>query len=58
MDNGQILEKYKKKDLIDIIKDMIDYNNGEVFQDDQIAILYNDGKVKVYGAGDDQFPHG
>lgn len=53
MDNGQILEKYKIKELKDIIKDTIDYNDGVIFEDDQIAILYNDGKVKVYGSGDD-----
>ena len=52
MDNGQILEHYSmdemKKWVLQESKD-----NGVVFADTQIAILYKNGDIAVYGEGDD-----
>ena len=53
MDNGQILEKYTIKEIKDIIRDTVNYSDGIVDNDDQFAILYNDGSVKIFGGGDD-----
>lgn len=51
MDNGQILERYPQKEMLDILKEQKD--NGSVFEDDSFAILYRDGTVKAYVGGDD-----
>ena len=53
MDNGKILEKYKIKELKDIMDEVVRFNDGIVDNDDQFAILYNDGSVKIFGGGDD-----
>lgn len=51
MDNGQILERYTNKEMLDILKESKE--NGTLFEDDSFAILYNDGNMKFYTGGDD-----
>ena len=52
MANGQILERY----AMDEMKNMIlqeAKDNGEMWSDSSVAILYRNGDVKVYSEGDD-----
>ena len=52
MDNGQILEKYTMKDMkYTILQETKD--NGYMWADDAVAILYKDGSIAYYGEGDD-----
>ena len=51
MDNGQILERYTLKEMVDILKETKD--NGTVWKDDGFSILYNNGDMKFYAPGDD-----
>jgi hypothetical protein len=51
MDNGQILERYTMKEMLDVLKETKD--NGNVWNDDSFAILYKDGNMSFYSGGDD-----
>lgn len=51
MDNGQILERYTMKEMLDILKETKD--NGTVWADDGFSILYSNGDMKFYSSGDD-----
>ena len=51
MENGQIIERYPMPQMVDLMKEV--KANGTVWEDDQIAILYSNGKVAIYGEGDD-----
>lgn len=51
MENGQILERYPMSQMVDLMKEV--KANGTVWEDDQIAILYSNGEVAIYGEGDD-----
>lgn len=51
MDNGQILEKYTMDEMKLVIKEAKDAR--EMWQDDAIAIRYNNGDIASYVEGDD-----
>lgn len=51
MENGQIIEHYSIKDMKAVVNEF--KANGVMPEDNQVAIRYNDGTVKVYGEGDD-----
>lgn len=51
MNNGQILERYTMKSMLDVLKETKD--NGNVWEDDSFAILYKNGDIKAYVGGDD-----
>lgn len=51
MENGQILERYTTKQLIDYLKDA--KNSGGLSADEQYAVLYSNGEIKVYNSEDD-----
>lgn len=51
MENGEIIERYTQKEMVSILKDFKD--NGVMWEDDSIDIMYKDGTYKGYRGGDD-----
>ena len=51
MSDGSILEHYTMKQLKDQAKEAREY--GAMWQDNSMAFLYSDGRIEVYGEGDD-----
>ena len=52
MGNGQILERYPMDEMKSFVLQEAK-ENGVMWEDDSIAILYKDGSHSVYGGGDD-----
>ena len=51
MENGQIIEHYTQKEMVSILRDFKD--NGAMWDDDSIDIMYKDGTYVGYRGGDD-----
>ena len=51
MENGQIIERYTQKEMVSILRDFKD--NGYMYEDDAIDIMYKDGTYRGYRGGDD-----
>ena len=51
MDNGQIIERYTQKEMVSYLRDFKD--NGVMWDDDAIDIMYKDGTYAGYRGGDD-----
>ena len=51
MDNGQVIERYTQKEMLSLLRDFKD--NGVMFDDDAVDIMYKDGTYKGYRGGDD-----
>ena len=51
MDNGQIIERYTQKEMASLLRDFKD--NGVMWDDDAVDIMYKDGTYKGYRGGDD-----
>lgn len=51
MDNGQIIERYSQKEMLSILREFKD--NGVMYDDDSIDIMYKDGTYVGYRGGDD-----
>lgn len=51
MDNGDIIERYTQKEMVSYLKDFKE--NGSMWEDDAVDIMYKDGTYKGYRGGDD-----
>lgn len=51
MGNGQIIERYTQKELISVLREFKD--NGYMWEDDAVDIMYKDGTYVGYRGGDD-----
>ena len=51
MENGDIIERYTQKEMLSYLRDFKD--NGVMWDDDSIDIMYKDGTYAGYRGGDD-----
>lgn len=51
MENGDIIERYTQKEMLSILREFKD--NGVMWDDGAVDIMYKDGTYKGYRGGDD-----
>ena len=51
MANGEIIERYTQKETLSILREFKD--NGSMWENDAVDIMYKDGTYKGYRGGDD-----